>query len=76
MSITVTISGTKSELESYFQPPLNLSGNYECGLLYCSILNSASNVYSSNTKIPPIIRIECDIVYGSYTNRLPTHIIH
>lgn len=74
MSITVTISGNKSELESYFQPPLSLLDKYECGLLYYSALNSVSNVLPNNT--PSIIRIECDLIYGSYTDGIPTHIIH
>lgn len=75
MSITVTISGDKSELESYFHPPLNLSGKYECGLLYFSITNSKSfGQFSNNTA--PVIGIECDLIYGSYTNGIPTHTIY
>lgn len=71
MSITVTISGNKSELITYFQPPLNLIDQYECGLLYFFVLNSAWG-----WKIPNIISIECDLVYDSYKNGLPTHIVH
>lgn len=74
MSITVTISGNKSELESCFQPPLSLSEKYECGLLYYSVSKSVSNVLSNNT--PSVNRIECDLIYGSYSNGIPTHIIH
>lgn len=73
MSITVTISGNKSELTSYFQPPLNLSGQYECGLLNFSVLNSVQHFRNN---IQPLIRIECDLVHGSYSNGLPTHVIH
>lgn len=76
MSITVTISGNKSELDSYFQPPLSLSGQYECGLLYCSVINSTSKYSHVDSKFPSVIRIECDLIYGSYCNGLPTHIIH
>lgn len=75
MSFTVTISGNKSELVSYFQPPLHLSDQYECGLLYFSLLNSkpiAPNIGNSLS----VIRIECDLVYGSYFNGLPKHFIH
>lgn len=76
MSITVNISGNNSELESYFHPPLNLTGKYECGLLYCSILKSLSKGHYINNNTRPVIRIECDLIYGSYTNGLPTHVIH
>lgn len=75
MSITVTISGNKSELDTFFQPPLYLSGQFECGLLYFSVLNSIPNARINNNIIP-VIRIECDLVHGSYSNGLPTHIIH
>lgn len=73
MSVTVTISGSSSELESHFQPPLSLSGHYECGLLYFSV-GSAPDINASN--IIPVIRIECDLVHGSYLNGIPTHVIH
>ncbi|CAG9781773.1 unnamed protein product [Diatraea saccharalis] len=74
MSTTVTISGNTSELISYFQPPLHLSDQYECGLLYFSVINSTSNVISNRNL--SIIRIECDLVNGSYCNGLQTHFIH
>lgn len=48
MSITLTITGNKSHLESQFQPPLALWENCECGLLYFSALNSIPNVTSRN----------------------------
>lgn len=48
MSFTVTMTGKKSVLESHFQPPLNLSGKYECGLLYFSVLNSVHNITCKN----------------------------
>lgn len=78
MSITVTISGKKSELESFFQRPLTLSGKYECRLLDFSILNSILKVHfnENNNKTSPVIRIECDLICESYTNGLQTHIIY
>lgn len=164
MSITLTITGNKSILESHFQPPLSLEEKCECGLLYFSALNSIPNVTARNNvfaygennkqihipvgtydlydiveylethisgcdiKIKPnnntlkcffycseivdfsmknsigqllgfqnvkleankwyesvtpvsilplaVIRIECDLVQGSYSNGVPSHIIH
>lgn len=75
MSTTVTISGNKSELVSYFQPPLHLSDQYECGLLYFSVFNSRPDI-PIKTRNLSVIKIECDLVYGSYCNGLPTHFIH
>lgn len=71
MSVTVTISGNKSELTTYFQPPLSLSNSYECGLLYFFVFNPSHNFNTYS-----IISIECDLVQGSYSNGFPTHIIH
>lgn len=77
MSKTVTISGNTSELISYFHPPLHLSDQYECGLLYFSILNSRPKVTANNNNSSlSVIRIECDLVNDSYCNGLPTHFIH
>lgn len=163
MSITITITGNESILQSEFIPPLILDDNYDCGLLYFSSFNSIPNINNSNNvfaygkqeeikipcgtydlfdlkdylkskikdcelKIEPnnntfkcslfcsekinfdvknsvgpllgfpemmlesnkwhesiysvsiipvsVLRIECDLVQGSYTNGLPTHIIH
>lgn len=163
MSITLTITGRKSVLQTEFNPPLILDDNYEGGLLYFSTFNTIPNIDISNNifaygknkqiKIPhgtydltdlhdylktelkdvqlqiksnnntskcllfctepihfeaknsiasflgfshtvlepnkwhesvypvdiipaSVIRIECDLVQGSYTNGLPTHIIH
>lgn len=75
MSTTVTISGNKSELVSYFQPPLHLSDQYECGLIYFSVLKSRPSIPITNRGLS-VIRIECDLVHGSYCNGLPTHFIH
>lgn len=163
MSLTLTITGNKSVLETEFNPPLTLDGENECGLLYFSTFNAISNINEGNNvfaygknktivipcgtydlfdiykylsnhikdchlKIEPnintfkcnlyctepidfkvknsigpllgfskvslisnkwhesdkpvnilplsVIRIECDLIQGSYTNGVPTHIIH
>lgn len=163
MSLTLTIAGNKSILQSEFTSPLMLDGNYECGLLFFSTFNSIPNIHESNNvfaygnndviKIPngiydlsalneyikskmencnimihpnnntlkcslfctkpidfrvknsigamlgfsstileankwhdsthpvniipaSVIRVECDLIQGSFTNGSPTHIIH
>lgn len=76
MSLTVTISGSKSELASYFQPPISLSGQYECGLLYFSVLNLKPGDAHVDNNILSVVRIECDLIHGSYSDGLPTHNIH
>lgn len=48
MSVTITITGHDSVLESYFHPTLHLNKEYECGLLYFSATNSVSNINSTN----------------------------
>lgn len=48
MSITITFTGQKSIMESYFHPSLNEGDNYECGLLYFSAINSVSNINLTN----------------------------
>jgi hypothetical protein len=48
MSVTLTITGNKSILHSYFQPPIYTSDKYECGLLYFSALNSVPNINATN----------------------------
>lgn len=48
MSITVTLSGKTSVLETFFHPPLSLDEKYECGLLYFSVFNSVPNINNTN----------------------------
>lgn len=48
MSIALTVTGKNSLLKSYFQPPLNVGENCECGLLYFSALNSIPNITDKN----------------------------
>lgn len=48
MSITLSITGHKSLLESYYHPPLSIGDKYECGLLYFSSINSVPNINASN----------------------------
>lgn len=48
MSITLTITGNKSILQTNYNPPLLLDGAYECGLIYFSTFNSIPNVTEEN----------------------------
>lgn len=48
MSVTLTITGSKSILQSYFSPSLNIDDDYECGLLYVSVFNSIPNINNNN----------------------------
>lgn len=48
MSITLTVTGNKSILESKFQPPVNLWDKCECGLIFFSAFNSIPNINNSN----------------------------
>lgn len=48
MSFTTSITGNESTLSTYYTPPLQLEGEYECGLIYFSTFNSIPNVHSKN----------------------------
>lgn len=48
MSLTLTITGDKSMLESRYMPSLTLDGLYECGLIYFSAFNSIPNIDHNN----------------------------
>lgn len=51
MSITLSVSGNSSELNSYFYPPLSLDEKYECGLLYFSTFNAIPNITKNNNSL-------------------------
>lgn len=48
MSITLTIVGKESILESNYVPPIILDDEYECGLVYFSVFNSIPNINYNN----------------------------
>lgn len=48
MSVTITITGQKSNLENYFNPPICLNEDYECALLYFSAYNCIPNICDKN----------------------------
>lgn len=50
MSFTLSITGSTSTLTTNYSPPLQLDGEYECGLLYFSTFNSIPNIDSRNNQ--------------------------
>ena len=67
MSVTVTITGNKSELETYFHPSLSINDKYECGLVYFSAFNSIPNInYKNNIFSNGNNGKQLKIPYGTY----------
>lgn len=66
MSITLTITGNESALQSEFNPPLILNGDYECGLLYFSTFHSIPNIHENNNVFTYDENKEVKIPYGVY----------
>lgn len=65
MSITITLSGTTSELTASYFPPIELKGDYECALVDFHTFNSIPNVDKNNN----LFHIGDDIIelpVGSY----------
>lgn len=50
MSFTLSISSSDSTSVTCYSPPLQLDGEYECGLLYFATFNSIPNIDSKNNK--------------------------
>lgn len=50
MSFTLSVTGLTSTLITNYSPPLQLEGDYECGLLYFSTFNSIPNIDSRNNR--------------------------
>lgn len=50
MSFTTSITGNDSLITTFYSPPLQLEGQYECGLLYFSTFNSIPNIDSKNNR--------------------------
>lgn len=76
-SLTVTFSGTSSVLQTYFFPEITLDEDYEysCALLDL-IINSKQKFDLKEILSLNVIRIDCDIVSGSYINSERRHTIH
>lgn len=75
-SLTVTISNTSPVLQTYFFPEIILDKdyNYSCALLDL-IIKSDDSALQNITKLD-ILRINCDIISGSYINGERVHAIH
>lgn len=50
MAFTLSVTGCKSALSTYYSPALQLDGEYECGLIFLSTFNSIPNIDHNNNK--------------------------
>lgn len=66
MSITLTITGHESVLQTEFNPPLILDDNYEGGLLYFSTFNTIPNINVNNNIFAYGKDKQIKIPYGTY----------
>lgn len=74
-SLTVSFTGTSSVLQAHFLPEITLDeeAEYNCALLDLIIKNSKD--LDELIKLG-VIRIECDIISGSYINGGRNQVIH
>lgn len=74
-SLVVAFSGNSSVLQSIFFPAITLDAdsNYSCALL--DLIIDDSNAVDKIKQLD-LIRIECDIIFGSYINGERSHTIH
>lgn len=72
--LTIAFSGKSPILQTNFLPEIMLDDQYDysCALLDLIIENRSS----SKIDIPGLIRINCDIISGSYINGVREHTIH
>lgn len=80
-SLTVAFSGTSSVLQAHFFPEiiLDADSSYSCALL--DFIFYEPNVEVNETVIKKIteldiVRINCDLVSGSYINGVHCHTLH
>lgn len=66
MTITLSISDTKSILTTNYSPALLLDDGFECGLLYFSTFNSIPNIDNRNNKLYYGGKDFIEIPEGSY----------
>lgn len=74
-SITVAFSGKKSILQAFFLPEISLNDDavYSCALLDLIVISEKNIKKLSDLGL---IRVNCDIISGSYINGKQCHIIH
>lgn len=77
-SLTITFSGTSSVLQTYFLPEIMLDEDceYSCALLDLIIKKNDEKFNLNEIDNLDVIRIDCDIVSGSYINGERNHTIH
>lgn len=76
-SLTVGFSGTESVLRSDFLPEITLDADcdYSCALLDLIIKNKSDADLKKIVDLN-VIRVNCDIISGSYINGQQSHAIH
>lgn len=74
-SLTVTCSGTAPVIQCNFLPEITLDAqyNYSCALLDLTI---KSNTGSDKIAKLGVLRVNCDLISGSYINGVQSHVIH
>lgn len=71
-SLTVTFSGNTSVLQSSFLPEIMLDENYDYS---CALLDLIIQKMEKRIKLN-VIRVNCDLICGSYINGERIHTIH
>lgn len=66
MSFTLSVTGCESDLSTNYSPALQLSGEYECGLVYFSTFNSIPNISKNNNRFHYGESDMIEIPEGSY----------
>lgn len=76
-SFTVTFSGTTAVLQAYFFPEIILDEDceYSCALLDLIIKNNPTFDLKEIVNLN-VLRVDCDIISGSYINSERKHTIH
>lgn len=77
-SLTITFSGTSAVLQSYFLPEIVLDEDceYSCALLDLIIKTKTHDDLNKIMKLHHIVRINCDVISGSYIKGERKHTIH
>lgn len=77
-TLTFIFSGISSVLQNNFIPEINLNDEYEYSCAFLDLIIKKNNEKSNLNEIlkSNIIRIDCDIISGSYINGVRKHTIH
>lgn len=75
--LTISFSGNSAVLQNYFLPEITLDEDceYSCTLLDLIIKTKNSTDLDEIVKLD-VLRINCDVISGSYINGEQRHVIH